>query len=165
MMARPRQARDIMTKALVFAEPQQDLAEVETLLLEHRISGVPVVDHGRLVGVLSRGDIARVQVLMNSLDGQVTDQLRWSDQADGFQHSQGTEFQGFRKMLERLTVKDAMRDQVITCAPDAAIAEVAETMVRQHLHRIIVVERDHAVGIISSLDLVKLLVGSESEVA
>ena len=155
-------AGEIMTKALVCATPHQSLADVETLLIEHRVSGVPVVDRGRLVGILSRSDIVRVQVLMNSLDGQVTDQISGGDQADGFQHDPRAEFQGFRQMLTKLTVKDAMHDQVVTCEPESLVNEVAEAMVRQHIHRVIVVEQDRPVGIISSLDLVKLVAGPDS---
>ena len=157
------QAGQIMIKALICVGPQQCLRELELLLIEHRIGGVPVVDEGRLVGVVSRSDIARVQVLMNSLDGQVTDELRWDDQADGFQHNERAEFQGFRQILDRLKVKDAMHDQVVTCTPATLVAEVAESMVRQHTHRVIVVEGDRPVGIISSLDLVSLLVQPASD--
>jgi CBS domain-containing protein len=150
-------AEQIMTKALICAHPEQDLRELELLLVEHRIGGVPVVDQGRLVGVVSRSDIARVQVLMDSLDGQVTDEQRWDDQADGFQHNERAEFQGFRQMVDKLKVKDAVHDQVVTCTSATPVGQVAATMVRQHIHRVIVVEGDRPVGIISSLDLVKLL--------
>jgi CBS domain-containing protein len=158
-------ADQIMTKALICARPEQDLHELELLLVEHRISGVPVVEQGRLVGVVSRSDIARVQVLMKSLDGQVTDELRRDDQADGFQHNERPEFQGFRQMLDKLKVKDAMHDQVVTCTPATSVGEVAAMMVRQHVHRIIVVEADRPVGIISSLDLLRLLASGMSESA
>ena len=94
---------------------------------------------------------------MGSLDAQVTDELQWPEQADGFQHSQRGEFEGFRQMVAKLKVKEAMHDQVATCTADTPVAEVARTMVRDHVHRIIVVEGERPVGIISSLDLVKLL--------
>jgi CBS domain-containing protein len=150
-------AQQIMTRSLICATPDQDLNEAEALLIEHRISGLPVVDDGKLVGILSRSDLARVQVLMDSLDGQVTDQFEWTEQADGFQHPHASEFRGFRQMLADLKVKDAMRDGVITCPPDATVGQLAATMVRQHIHRIIVVEEDRPVGVVSSLDLARLL--------
>jgi CBS domain-containing protein len=50
-----------------------------------------------------------------------------------------------------------MHDQVVTCHPTTPLGEVADTMVRQHVHRVIVVEGDRPVGIISSLDILKLL--------
>jgi CBS domain-containing protein len=160
---RTLRAGDIMTRLLITAAPEQKLERAEALLIEHRISGVPVVDNGRLVGVLSRSDIARVQVLAGSLDGQVTDHQTWSDQADGFAHQERGEFRGFRKLVAELKVKDAMRDQVITCTPQTPVNEVAKTMVRLHIHRVIVVENECPVGIISSLDLAKLLVASDDE--
>ena len=153
-----RVATDIMTKTLICARPEQDLAAVEQLLIDNRIGGAPVVAKGRLVGVISRSDITRVQVLMRSLDGAVSDEIRFSDvQADGFQHPEHSAVAGFREGLDHLKVKDAMREQVATCQAQSPIAEIAQKMVRQHIHRVIVVEGDRPVGIVSSLDLVKLM--------
>lgn len=156
-------AGQIMTRSLICATPQQDLTEAESLLIEHRVGGLPVVDNGKLVGVLSRSDLARVQVLLDSLDGQVTDQFEWAQQADGFQHAEPAEFRGFRQMLSGLKVKDAMRDELITCTKDTTVGEMAATMVRQKIHRIIVVERNRPVGIVSSLDLARLLASTTAE--
>ena len=156
-------ANDVMTRSLISAGPDQPLAEVEAKLIERRISGLPVVEDGRLVGVISRSDIARVQVLMQSLDGQISDGQLWDDmQADGFQHPQRPQYQGFRQRLDQLQVKDAMRDQIITCQPQTPVPQIAAEMVRQHIHRVIVVEGDRPVGIVSSLDLVKLLAPAAS---
>ena len=58
-------------------------------------------------------------------------------------------------MIGDLKVKDAMHDQPVTCGKHTPVNEVAETMVRLHIHRIIVVEDQRPVGIISSLDLVQ----------
>lgn len=150
-------AADVMTRALVCAQPDQDLLEVESLLFERRISGVPVVEHDRLVGVISASDVARVQVLMSSLDGQVNDRLDWPAQADGFQHTDPPQFDGFRQMITRLKVRDAMQDQVAVCSPEQPLAQVAQTMLEDRIHRVIVVEGEKPVGVISSLDLVKVL--------
>ena len=158
-------AKDLMTQALVCAHPEQPLAELELLLIEHRISGVPVVEQGRLVGVISRSDIARVEVLVESLDGLVTDQMRWDAQADGFQHPAKPAYHGFRGRLENLAVKDAMHDQVVTCRSDASVVEIAADMVRHHIHRVIVVEGDHPVGVVSSLDIVKLVAAHSQQTA
>jgi CBS domain-containing protein len=48
---------------------------------------------------------------------------------------------------------------VLTCTPDAPAPQLAEEMVRHHVHRIIVVEDDRPVGIVSSLDLTALVAG------
>jgi CBS-domain-containing membrane protein len=101
--------------------------------------------------------MARMEVLMRSLDGLVWDRLNWDVQADGFKHTAGPEFEGFRMRLGKLKVRDAMSDQVVTCTPQAAVRDVAAEMLKHHIHRIIVVEGKHPVGIVSSLDLARLI--------
>lgn len=152
-------AADVMTRSLISARPDQDLAEIERVMVEKRITGLPVIERGRLVGVISRSDIARVEVLMQSLDSQVTHELHSeATQADGFQHLARPEYEGFRGKLDKLKVRDAMRDQAITCTPQTAVSEIAAMMIDQHIHRVIVVDGgDQPVGIVSSLDLVRLL--------
>jgi CBS domain-containing protein len=54
-----------------------------------------------------------------------------------------------------------MHDQVNTCTVDTPVVAVARMMIRLHVHRVIVVEGDRPLGVISSLDLVKLLVPAE----
>jgi CBS domain-containing protein len=154
---KPTTAADVMTRSLVCCKPDDELKNAEEVLIEHRISGMPVVVDGKLVGVLSRSDIARMDVLMRSLDGQVSDRNNWNSQADGFEHSARAEYQGFRSMIQSLKVRDAMNDQVVTCAPTSPILEVAEEMVRHHIHRVIVVRAGEPIGIVSSFDIVKLV--------
>ena len=163
-MSRYKQATaaDIMTSSLVCARPDQDLRSVEDMLISSRIGGVPVVERDKLVGVISRSDITRVEVLMRSLDGAVSDAVAYSEaESDGFQHSQQPEFGGFRQRLFQLKAKDAMRDQVVTCRPETSVVDIAQAMVKQHIHRVIVVDGDKPVGIVSSLDIVRMV--SESD--
>ena len=156
-------ASDIMSHSLITARPDQRLEDVEALLVEQRISGVPVVEAGLVVGVVSRADIARVKVLMQSLDGQVSDKLRYDDaQADGFQHPQRPEYQGFEQRMSDLKVYDAMRHQVISCPANTPVVELADLMVRQHIHRIIVIDAGRPVGVVSSLDIAKLVAGTRT---
>ncbi len=153
---------EIMNKSLVCAAPDQELADAEALLIEHRIGGMPVVEGGKLVGFVSRGDAARVQVLMGSLDSLVNDRLRQQEEIDAFQHTPHAEFSGFRSSLSTLKVRDAMHDQLATCSPDATVGKVAELMVRQHIHHVVVVEHDKPVGVVSSLDLLRLIARSSA---
>ena len=150
-------ARDIMTKAVIHVRPDQPLAEAERLMIQNRVSGLPVIAQGRLVGILSSSDIARVQVLMSALDGQVSDELNSDAHTDGFQHFHESQFQGFSQRLDKLRVKDAMRDQVVTCTSETQVAKIASRMVNDRIHRVVVVEDHRPIGIVSSLDLVKLL--------
>jgi len=92
-------------------------------------------------------------VLLDTLDGYVSERLPGIGS-----ESKGSESIHFRSRLGHLTVKDIMVTQVITCAPTATVAQIASKMVQRHVHRVVVVD-DMPVGIVESLDLVRLLAG------
>ena len=50
-------AKDIMTTPVVTITPDTSVREIAALLLERRISAVPVVEGGQLVGLVSEGDL------------------------------------------------------------------------------------------------------------
>ena len=53
-------ARDVMTSPVITATPQTTLPEIVTLMLEHHISALPVIDGALgLVGIVSEGDLIR----------------------------------------------------------------------------------------------------------
>ncbi|HJR64700.1 MAG TPA: CBS domain-containing protein [Gemmatimonadaceae bacterium] len=54
-----RTVRDVMTRQVLAVSPEQPLAEVASLMSNKDVEYVPVVNQGRLVGLLSRGDIIR----------------------------------------------------------------------------------------------------------
>jgi len=150
-------ARDIMRNDLITADPDQSLVDLRHLLIESHISGVPVVEEGRLVGIVSRSDLVRVEELVEALDAEVSEEVWLENQADGFKHPAPEGFRGFRRRLGELKVKDAMRAQVVTCSPDTPVQEVAAEMVRHHVHRIVVVTGDKPLGIVSTLDIAALV--------
>jgi CBS domain-containing protein len=159
-------ARDIMQADVITARPDQSLSDLRHLLIESHVTGVPVVAEGRLVGIVSRSDLVRVEELTEVLDGAVSESEVWQDShADGFKHPAPELFRGFVKRLGELKVKDAMRAQVVTCAADTPVPDLAAEMVRHHVHRIVVVEGDRPVGIVSSLDVAALVAGDARELS
>ena len=53
-------AADIMTREVLSVSPETDVSEVARLLLERRVSAVPVTDRdGRILGIVSEGDLMR----------------------------------------------------------------------------------------------------------
>ena len=57
--ARGRTVRDVMTRQVLCVSPDQPLAEVASLMNNKDVDRVPVVEEGKLVGFLTRGDIVR----------------------------------------------------------------------------------------------------------
>jgi len=52
----------VMTKALVTVSPDRDSRDVAVLMLDHKIGALPVVDGGRLVGIITETDLLRAFV-------------------------------------------------------------------------------------------------------
>ena len=52
-------AGDIMTADVLSVRPDDDISEAATLMTDKRVNPIPVIDHGRLVGIISRRDILR----------------------------------------------------------------------------------------------------------
>lgn len=57
--SRTTQVREIMSSPVVQVAPHETVGEVMALMTEHRIRHMPVVDNGKVVGVLSIGDIVK----------------------------------------------------------------------------------------------------------
>ncbi len=151
-------AQQIMQTRPICARPDEDLSELARRLVESNINGAPVVDNDRLVGVVSRSDVMRVRVLYETLDSQVENRLEPPDvRSEDFSENLRGAFQGFRDRLAHLKVRDVMRTEVISCSPDTPVPQVAQQMLDQHIHRIVVVENQRPVGLISSLDIVRLV--------
>jgi len=75
---------DVMTEAPVVARSDEDLADVVTMMLDNAIRSVPIVDDGRLVGVVSRRDVLRLVS-----HGTLTSEDVWRERVEMASHSRG----------------------------------------------------------------------------
>jgi len=57
--SRTTQVREIMTSRPVCAEPEQNIEECMVVMTERRVRHLPVIDGGRLIGVISIGDLVK----------------------------------------------------------------------------------------------------------
>lgn len=153
-------AGQVMHRDPICSRPDEPLSDLARRLIEAGISGVPVVDDDRLVGIVSRSDVLRVRVLHETLDDQVQSRLQPADiSPEDFSQNLQSAFRGFSDQLSELKVTDVMRSDVVTCNPETPIAQVAQQMIDGRIHRVVVVDKDRPVGLISSLDLVALVAG------
>jgi CBS domain-containing protein len=121
-----------MTRGVLTVDADWSVAELTTFLENHSISGAPVVDgKGGLVGVVSLNDIAR-----------------------------GTEGSRFQVDDSPTTVRQIMTPMIFSVDATAPVQEVADTMIRGHIHRLFVMEHGKMVGVISALDLLSLVRGA-----
>jgi CBS domain-containing protein len=146
-------ARDVMQQHVLTVHPGMSLAELEDFLVSKRISGAPVVEHGALVGIVSRSDIVRSLSLERSLSGLIAEGL--ASPESGSEPAQLPE--SLAAKLRGWTVRDAMVVDPVTVTPETPVAEIARLLTEHHIHRVLVTERKEVRGVISTLDLVQLI--------
>ncbi len=149
-------ARDLMHGAVHTVDPDMSLADLERSFLRTGVSGFPVVEDGRLVGIVSRSDVVRQLSVERSQAETISDYYR---EATGIEDAEASlediaERVGAR--LERLRVADLMIRRLITVSPEQPLGEVARILLEHRIHRLPVTEAGRLVGIVSSLDLVRL---------
>ncbi len=141
-----------MARGVLTVEPEMSLLDAWEFLHTYQISGAPVVseDEG-LVGVISQSDLLRAAVETGLEDFPPRSYYL----AAGFWDAPMPE--SFREKLDALEVAEVMNSRVITATPDDEVGVVAAIMRQNNIHRIIVTEFGEVVGIVTSLDLLKVL--------
>jgi CBS domain-containing protein len=119
---------DLMTREVVSARESTSFKELVRLLLEHRISGVPVVDaDGVLVGIVTEVDLLKVE----GDEGGYGGMLEWIVHPKRMADAHGA--------AEGLTAGDLMTPKVVTVRPEASLHEAAVTLLRADVKRLPVV--------------------------
>lgn len=126
---------DIMTESVIVVQPTDTMETVQDIFRKHNIHHIPVVEEGRVVGILSYGDYLKL------LHGFTLFKTRKSDEYND-------------AILRSLLVKEVMTKQVATIRPDDTV-EVAAGFFRENLfHALPVVDEEGLlVGIVTTYDL------------
>jgi len=145
-----------MQPHIVAVPPNMPLSELADLLISRRITGAPVLEAGALVGMVSRSDFVRCLSLDRSLAGLITEGVEQDEFAPAEVAPNPTKSVSSAELAGRY-VRDIMVTQPLTVAPDTPVTEVAALLISQHHHRVMVIEGKSVRGIISSMDLVRLI--------
>ncbi len=142
------QVSDIMTRTVVTVTPETAIAEAAQLLLQHRISGLPVVDPaGTVVGIVTESDLLR-----RAETGTERRRRHWLE----FLISPGRLAQEYADANAR-RVGEVMSPQVVAAAPQDTAADAVALMEKHNVKRLPVIEAGRLVGILSRADLVRAL--------
>jgi CBS-domain-containing membrane protein len=139
---------DVMTHKAITVTPETTIAEAARLLLQHRISGLPVVDPGgAVVGVVTEGDfLRRIET------GTERRHSGWLE----FLIAPGRLAEEYAHANAR-RVGEVMTTDVVAVAPQEPLTEVVRLMQRHHIKRLPVIEKGRLVGIVSRANLVQAL--------
>lgn len=144
-------AAEVMTRQPVTARPDMSVRDVAKLLLEHRISAVPVVDASdKLVGIVSEGDLVR--------RGEVVRDERqsWWLEAIAEGEHLPPELLAYIRSADR-PVRNLMTRDVVTVEERTPLPEVARLLERHGIKRVPVLRGGRLVGIVSRADLIRAL--------
>jgi len=144
-----------MHRAVLSIGPTTPVAALEDFLVEHRVSGVAVVEGGRLIGVVSRADIVRALSLANALEGLLVEGLTQIDLPGADVPHEIELPQSVGRTLAGKLVRDVMSVAPITVGPDTPLREIAKLMVGAGVHRVFVIDAGSLAGVVTSLDLVR----------
>ena len=144
-------AEEIMTTDVITVSPNTEIAKAAKIMMEKRINGLPVVDSGKLVGILCQSDLIAQQKkfpipsLFTFLDGYIS----------------LTSEKHLEKEVQKIaaaTVDQAMTPHPVTVSPSTPIEEIASLMVDRNFHTLPVLVEGKLVGIVGKEDLLKLLI-------
>ncbi|MEQ8714130.1 MAG: CBS domain-containing protein [Cyclobacteriaceae bacterium] len=127
----------VMTKNVITIElTEHNLESAERLFRKHKIKHLPIVDKGNLVGLLSLTDLQRLSFVNNFGDDELD-----VDTA----------------IYDMLSLEQVMVGKPVMVSSQQSIREVAEILSKETFHALPVTENGQLVGIVTTTDLIKLL--------
>jgi len=147
-------AAEVMSRNVISVSPDMTIAAAIQLMLDHRISGLPVVDAaGKLVGMVTEGDLLR-----RAETGTERHRPRWLEILMGPGRLAGEYVRTHGRKVEEIMTRD-----LVSARPDTALDEIVALMERRRIKRIPVLDGDAPVGIVSRADLLRALARSLEE--
>ena len=125
-------AADVMSTDVSTISADQTLGEMIQSIARHHFSGLPVVDHdNRAIGMVTQNDVLKSLAATDDQSGSLADFLGRS-------------------------VGSVMSHDAHGCSPGTSVSEIAQTLDRLAIHRLVVVDQAGGlVGLVSSTDLVR----------
>lgn len=129
--------REIMMSSPVCLKPEDTLNLANDIISLGRIRHIPIVDDGRLVGILSERDLIGAAAT----------------------HIFGLKHKNKSALLKSFAIKDVMKKRVITVGPDTEIKEAASIMQKKKLGCVPVVTDGAVIGLVTTTDILRYVEG------
>ena len=142
---------DLMRTDVPVVAPADSIATVARLMAEHGLPGVPVVDAGEIVGIVTEGDL-----VAREADVTVPTILPFLDAI--FVADAGRDFDEELRRVLAVTAGELMSSPVYNIRASATLMQLASLMVEQRVNPVPVVDDELSlVGIVSRADLVRVI--------
>ena len=131
---------EMMTTQVLTVDPQNSVATAIRLMRTGQLRRLPVVEDGKLVGIITSGDVRRITGMSSVIRDASQDNFLW----------------------QHIPVAHVMTREPVTVAPELVVAEAARLMIQHKIGGVPVVDEQHnLVGIITTSDLLEALIDCE----
>ena len=175
------QVSQAMTGDVITVSPELGVRDAMELFVARHVSGAPVVGDGKVLGVVTLTDLValaantpgaptlrppRAEPVIDDaeepfLEGEEPPAVYfselWDDAGADVAERMGTPESPEWNVLDNLTVRDAMTDEVLRVAPDADVVTAAAFMQKHRVHRVLVMDGDELLGILSTSDVARVV--------
>lgn len=149
-------AFQIMTRNVVSVKPDDETPAIAAVLAKHGISAVPVVDDdGKLLGIVSEGD------LMRPFSSKTMAQRAWWLELLAEGERLAPEFLDYISVDHR-TASELMTKNVITAEETTPIPKIADLLLLHNIKRVPILKKGRLVGIVSRADIVRTIGPSQN---
>jgi len=154
-----KKVRDIMNLDVLCFSPDDTVFNVAKVLSEKNISGAPVVEDEKVVGVISMSDIVkfmRTRLNIGSAHDLPSLSLLLLDII-----KTGKDYVDLKKEIQSISdvkIGSMMSKRVVSIDPEASIFDASNLIENNDVNRLPVIENGKLVGIVARADLIKALV-------
>ncbi|MCK5505318.1 MAG: CBS domain-containing protein [Thermodesulfovibrionia bacterium] len=149
-------AKDIMTKDVITIRDEATVEELARLLMEHRISGVPVVnDENKIEGIVTENDLIRKNKRLH-----IPTVIRLFD---AYLMVGSKSMEKEIKNMAATTVDEICTRKVVSITEETSLDEIATIMAEQHVHLLPVLSDGAVVGIVGKADVVRSMTNEASK--
>ena len=149
-------AKDIMTKDGITVKPEATGEELARLLMNNKISGVPVTDDKkRLIGIVTENDLIRQNKRLH-----IPTVIRLFD---AFILLGSGRMEEEIKKMAAATVDEICTRKVLSITEETTLDEIATIMAEQHIHLLPVLRENTVVGIVGKADMVRAMTHEASK--
>ncbi len=146
--------RDIMTSPVITIDPEATVKDAAALLAEKDVSGAPVVDDGKIVGIFSEADVLRSLKTTKKDMRLIFPSISSIGIAFQEQVTQREILEAYEE-IGHMRVRDVMSKDVKTVESGITVNEAIVKMVSNGINRLPVIEDGALVGIVTRGDVIK----------
>ena len=146
--------KDVMNSDVISCRPDDEISNAAQLLKEQNISGLPVVDEGKVVGIVTEADVLKLLEVpehgglwlpspFEVIEIPIRELINWEDT---------------KHMLADIgskPIRDIMESEVYAISADSSIEDASSMMIKHKVNRLPVLDGETLVGIITRGDIIR----------